>query len=98
MSFAHDEHLTVRISAENLATCPKTSTYAYTLETRAMFNRDLLAFIYAKDGKRELPATIIADSTAFIYNEIYRVVINAKDFAGNEMEPFEFEFKIEEGS
>jgi len=98
MVFNHNEEIIVRVAAENLASCPKETTYAYTLETRPMFHVGLGATINAVDSAKMLPASIVADSTAFVYNKVYTIVITAKDFSGNEMEPYEFEFKIEEGS
>jgi len=43
-----------------------------------------------------LGASISPQSTAFFYGKTFRVVLNARDFAGNRMEPYEFEFKIED--
>ncbi len=96
--FELDEIVGVRISAENLVSCPKTTTYAYLLETRQLNNILLSASITGIDNSVHLPASITADSHAFFYNKVIRIVLEAKDFSGNEMEPLEFEFKILDGS
>jgi hypothetical protein len=91
----------VRMSAENLATCPKYSADAYWFETRDYFQKDLNASIIGEppdiiSSESSLGAVINPQSTAFFYGKTFRVVLNAKDFVGNEMEPYEFEFKIED--
>ena len=96
--FEYDESVDVRVSAENIVSCPRTTTYAYLFETRHLDNRELSASITAVDNSVYLSASITADSNAFLYNKVFNVVIEAKDFSGNEMEPLEFTFKILDGS
>ncbi len=96
--FEFDETVDVRISAENLVSCPKTTTYAYLFETRQLNNTLLSASITGVDNSAYLSAYITGLSNGFYYNKIFRVVLEAKDFSGNEMEPLEFEFKILDGS
>jgi len=91
----------VRMSAENLATCPKYSADAYYFETRDYSQKDLSASIIGElpdiiSDDVNLGASIYPQSTAFFYGKVFRVVLNAKDFGGNEMEPYEFEFRIED--
>ncbi len=92
----------VRMTAENLATCPKYSADAYWFETRDYSQKDLGASIIGEPpdviygAEANLGASINPQSTAFFYGKTFRVILNAKDFAGNEMEPYEFEFKIED--
>ena len=97
-----NEQVIVRMSAENLATCPKYSADAYWFETRDYSQKDLNASIIGElpdiilEAEANLGVSISPQSTAFFYGKIFRVVLNAKDFAGNEMETYEFEFKIED--
>jgi len=98
-----DTQVLVRMSAENLATCPKYSADAYWFETRDYFQKDLNVSIIGElpdiiSDEVSLGASINPQSTAFFYGKIFRVVLNAKDFTGNEMESYEFEFKIEDVS
>jgi hypothetical protein len=91
----------VRMSAENLATCPKDSAGAYWFETRDYSQKGLSASIVGElpdiiSDETGLGASISPQSTAFFYGKTFRVVLNVRDFAGNIMEPYEFEFKIED--
>lgn len=91
----------VRMSAENLATCPKSSADAYWFETRDYSQKDLNASIIGEppdivSAEASLGASIFPVSLAFFYGKTFRVVLNARDFAGNSMETYEFEFKIED--
>lgn len=98
-NYGQGEKVVVRMSAENLATCPEFSADAYWFETREIDRRELTASItgeYSYDGTNDLNASIYPQSTAYFYGKIFRVKLNAKDLAGNEMEPLEFEFKIED--
>jgi hypothetical protein len=96
--FEYEESVDVRISVENTVSCPRTTTYAYLFEIRHLDNRELSASITAVDNSVYLSASITVDSNAFFYNKVFNVVIEAKDFSGNEMEPFTFQFKIQDGS
>ena len=100
-NFGYDTGVVVRASAENSASCPIKNAEAFWFETESRPNRLLGASIVGvpaveTEGIKNLSASIYPQSTAFFYGETYRVVLRAKDFAGNEMEPFEFEFKIED--
>ena len=96
-----DTQVVVRMSAENLATCPKYSADAYWFETRDYSQKGLNASIIGElpdiiSAEAGLGASINPQSTAFFYGKTFRVVLNARDFAGNRMETYEFEFKIED--
>lgn len=98
-NYGRGEQVVVRMSAENLANCPEFSADAYWFETKEVDRRELTASItgfYAFDGSENLTASIYPQSTAYFYGKVFRVKLTAKDLAGNEMEPFEFEFKIED--
>jgi hypothetical protein len=88
----------IRMAAENFASCPKTGVFAYEVETVAKESRDLIAIItgWPVMPYKDLPAIINPHSTAFFYGKTFRVELRAKDYSGNEMVPFVFEFKIED--
>jgi hypothetical protein len=97
--YGQGTQVVVRMSAENLATCPADTADAYWFETREMDRRELTAEIigsYSWDASENLSASIYPQSTAYFYGKVFRVKLTAKDLAGNEMEPLEFEFKIED--
>jgi len=100
--FGWENQILVRMSAEDLATCPKFSADAYWFVTEHLMPKDLSASIVCIPAPgteviEELQASIYPQSTAFFYGKTFRVVLTCKDFEGNEMEPYEFEFKIEDG-
>lgn len=98
-NYGQKQQVVVRMSAENLANCPEFSADAYWFETRDIDRRELTASItgvYSYDGSNDLQASINPQSTAYFYGKVFRVKLTAKDLAGNEMEPLEFEFKIED--
>jgi hypothetical protein len=88
----------IRMAAENFASCPKTGVFAYEVETVAKESRDLFATIAGWPAMpyKDLPVIINPHSTAFFYGKTFRVELRAKDYSGNEMVPFVFEFKIED--
>lgn len=97
----YNSSVVVRAGAENMASCPIKSAEAFWFETESRPNKHLGARIVGVPTSeyadvKNLSATIYPQSTAFFYGSVYKVVLRAKDFAGNEMEPFEFEFKIED--
>ena len=101
INYGYENEVIVRMSAENMATCPKFSAQAYWFVTEHLKNRDLGASIVGVElpetsGERDLQATIYPQSTAYFYGKTFRVVLTCRDFLGNEMEPYEFEFKIED--
>ncbi len=102
VGYDYGAQVLVRMSAENLATCPKLFADAYYFTTERCKPVDLSASIVGLEFSEgymypvDLGAQISPQSTAFFYGKTFRVILNAKDFAGNEMEPYEFEFKIED--
>lgn len=94
--YDHSERVTVRMEAENLATCPAFNAEGYWFETRDLYNNDLGCFIkgVGVGGDGNLSASISPISNAYYYGKVFRVIVNARDFAGNAMEPYEFEFEI----
>lgn len=100
--FGLGQQILVRVSAENNSICPVQNAGAFIFETVDFIPKELGATIVGIPAAEEeikqnnLSAEIYPQSTAFFYEKIYKVVITTKDFAGNEMEPLEFEFKIED--
>ena len=84
-------------SASNEVFCPNSEAYATYFQTRDFVYTDLGATILPR-GFANLAAEIYPQSKHFFYNGIYRITISGvKDFSGNILEPFSFEFTIEGG-
>ena len=84
------------VKASNQVFCPNTVGEAVFFETRDLESRDLGASIYAI-GSADLGAVIYPQSTAFFYSRKYKIKIEGiKDFAGNELSVYEFEFTVED--
>ncbi len=101
IDYGYEKEIVVRMSAENLATCPKLSADAYWFVSEHLKHKDLGASIVGvlpaiTSDTKNLSAAIRPQSTAYFYGKVFRVVLTCKDFLGNEMEPYEFEFKIED--
>ncbi len=96
--YGFDSQVVVRGTAENNASCPDTGTDAYFFTTIPKEAVDLGAFINGQPwGEKDLGASISATTdTIYFYGKKFRIEVRAKDFAGNVMEPFVFEFQIED--
>lgn len=94
IDFGYQKKVIVRAVAENLASCTKESGYAYWFETKTQPHNDLSCSIRGTyiDG---LPASIYPQSTTYFYGKTYELKVTARDFAGNEMEPFILVYTIE---
>jgi len=88
----------VRGTAENMASCPATGVDAYAFETLPKEGVSLGATIVGIPWEtKDLSAEITPKTgTIYFYGKTFRIEARAKDFAGNVMEPFTFEFKIED--
>jgi len=102
INYGFNNQIAVRMSAENLDSCPVFDAYGYWFGTRQMNNRDLSAQIVGVEiepsgysSNNDLSASIYPHSNAYFYGKTFTVILNASDFDGNEMEPYEFEFEIE---
>ena len=99
LDFGYLNKIGVRITAEDYATCPTLSSEAWEFESRPMVNRDLTASIqgvpYGFEYK-DLTAEIYPQSTAYFYEKEFTIIVNARDFNGNEMEPFILTYRIED--
>jgi len=96
--YDYNSQVVVRMTAENYASCPTSSTYAYWFTTEQNLPKDLTASIVGIPwGVKDLTAEIAPQTdTMFVYGKVIKVEVRAKDLAGNEMPPYIFEFKIED--
>lgn len=96
--YDYDKQVVVRGSAENLAGCPEVGTDAYWFTTVPRLSKNLGATIVGVPwGESDLSAQITPTTdTIFFYGKVFRIEVRASDLAGNEMEPYIFEFKIED--
>jgi hypothetical protein len=99
IDFKFGNKVSVRVTAEDNASCPKMSSLAWEFGSREEYNSDLQASItgrfHALDTE-ELSAEIYPNSSAYFYGKTMKIVVEAKDFAGNKMEPFVLVYKIED--
>ena len=99
IDYGFGNKVVVRVTAENYASCPKLSGLAWEFESKEQFNSDLRASITGYEeysGREDLSASIYPQSTAYYYEKEFTVVVNAKDFAGNEMTPLILRYRIED--
>jgi len=98
IDYGFNNKVVVRVTAEDYASCPQLSSLAWDFESKELYNNDLSASIngrfHAYDYE-ELNASISPISTAYFYGKEISVVVNAKDFAGNQMEPLVLVYRIE---
>jgi hypothetical protein len=96
--YGYDNQVVVRMTAENFASCPLYATTAYWFTTEQTIPKNLGASIVGVPwGTEDLSASITPDTgLAYLYGKTFRVEVNARDFAGNRMTPYIFEFRIED--
>ncbi len=96
--YGYDNQVVVRMTAENFASCPLFATTAYWFTTEQKIPKDLGASIVGiPRSTKDLSASITPDTgLAYLYGKTFRVEVNARDFAGNRMTPYIFEFRIED--
>lgn len=97
-NYGANQKVVVRMLAENNASCPVFDGFAYYFETAQDNFKDLPATIKGLPVEsKDLSASISPQTDLlFLYGKTFRVEIRAKDFSGNEMEPYIFEFRIED--
>jgi len=97
-NYGFGNQVVVRGLAENMASCPSVGVAAYSLITEPKITYNLGATIVGIPwGERDLSAEITPTTdTIYFYGKTFRIEVRAKDFAGNVMEPFVFEFRIED--
>lgn len=82
--------------AINEAFCPQGSSDAFYFVTRDLHRLDLQSTIKPVSAV-DLGSTIRTQSTAFYYGKTYTVTVSGvRDFAGNELNPFDYTFTIRE--
>lgn len=96
--YDYNKQVVVRGTAENNGSCPTIGTDAYWFTTVPRLSRDLGAIITGIPySESNLSASITPTTeTIFFYGKTFRIEVRAKDFAGNVMTPYIFEFKIED--
>jgi len=98
--YGYGSQVVVRMTAENFASCPAAATYAYWFTTagKRYYRQDLPATIIGRPLDQSDLAAILIPNTelVYFYGKTFRVEVQAKDFAGNEMTPYIFEFRIED--
>jgi hypothetical protein len=97
--YGYKNKVAVRVTAENMASCPKEESVAFIFETEDYNSKGLGARIVAKpfaQSQGDMPASIYPQSTAYFYGKEFEIVVRARDFAGKEMEPFILRYKIED--
>lgn len=97
-SYGYDKKVSVRVTVEDMASCPRSDSFAYIFGTEQQKNKDLGASITGKffaDGFYDIGAGIYPQSTAYFYGKEFEVVVRAEDFSGNAMEPFVLKYRIE---
>jgi hypothetical protein len=90
--------VTVKLTAEDFASCPALGGSAYWFQVSPRYTSDLGASIDVLPQEHtDLPATLTPDTQlVYFYSKIFRVELKVKDYAGNEMPPYVFEFRIED--
>jgi len=96
--FLPNTSVVVRGEASNVAFCPNKEALSFYFTTMDYDSFNLNMSIIPTDPV-DLGMVIYPQSTAFFYGKTYTVTISGiKDFAGNDMEPFEYSFTIEKPS
>lgn len=95
--YGHGNKIVIRMAAENFASCPALNIFSYETEVSPSAAFDLPAYIFARPQLfyKNLSASVYPNSTAYFYGKKIKVEIRARDYAGNDMDPFIFEFRIE---
>lgn len=96
--YGYSSQVVVQAFAENLASCPKTGADAYFFTTVPKPPRDLGASIVGVPwSEKDLSASITPTTdTIYFYGKEFTIEVRARDLAGNIMEPYTFEFRIED--
>ena len=98
LDFGNNNRVYVRMEAEGMASCPTVVSDGYYFVSGDLYNYDLKAYIFPVGSywsdEKDLSASIYPHSTAYFYDKEFEVVIRAKDYAGNETEPYVINFKI----
>jgi hypothetical protein len=99
IDFNFNKKIVVRVTAENYASCPQVSAIVWDFTSKPQSNTDLSASIVGRFHAWEnsdMSAKIYPHSTAYFYGKEFKIVVKAKDFAGNQMEPLILNYRIED--
>lgn len=101
IDYGYKTQVPVRISVENEESCPLFDAYSYWFESRSLYNNDLGAYIngisdYKYKNIKSLSSILIPYNIYYEYGKEFEIEINIKDYDGNSMEPFKFNYKIED--
>lgn len=99
IDYGFNSKVAVRVTAENNASCPQVGSLAWDFESKEQYNNDLGATIVGRFydlDTGDISASIRPQSLTYFYGREFEVVVNAKDFAGNEMEPLVLNYRIED--
>ena len=95
VDWGYNSTVVTTIEAKNLAYCPNTEGEAFYFETADLHSTDLGASIVGLKSV-DLGAAIYPQSKFFFYGRTYTITISGvKDYHGNEMTEFSFDFTIE---
>jgi hypothetical protein len=91
-----NKEVEILVTAKNKATCPNTVTEFYRFRTKDYSAYDIPSSILPVEDV-DLGAELRTQSTAFYYGRTYTVTVSGvKDLAGNEMDPYTWNFTIED--
>jgi hypothetical protein len=90
------EKVYVFSSAENKAYKKSSCTVGYYFTIKDLSASRLTASIGLSSGINDLNATVEVNTPAFLPGKHITMVLNAKDYAGNAMDPFTISFTLEE--
>ena len=99
LDYDYNRKVIVRVTAENMASCPKESADSNYFITEKRKNVDLGASItgmFHAHAKNNLSMEVYPQSLAYFYGKEFEVTIKAKDFSGNDMVPYILKYKIED--
>lgn len=95
MDWGTNQTVVTAVEVDNNAVCPHTEGFATYFQTADYRHKNLGAYIKPIEAAN-LGATIYPQSTAFFYSKTYTVTISGvRDYAGNQMIPYTFNFTIE---
>jgi len=93
--YEFDEEVIPIVSSDNLGRNPSGITEVFKFKTHKTFSKDLNGYIVSNLDSRYLIGTIQPVAPMYYYNKLINVRVEASDFEGNEMVPYEFNFRIQ---
>jgi hypothetical protein len=92
--FDYDSIIPVFIAAKTTTFLPSELTYNCVFHITREHHKDLIVTLEPKIVHKDLEVTLLADNYYLLYDEDVEVVVEARDFAGNEMQ-YTFTFHTE---